>query len=216
MQRLYSPRSGALRSSDLSSVLGLSCVDRACLRLGNYFTKTASRLLEAEGAGHDAHAAGGAPPRFPNAAVIYANTDSLFVRLPGRSVAQAVSEGKAMAHYVSSHASMPPALNLEFERVLSPCLLDAHNKYAGAEYTVGDEGVGTLHQKGLIERRQCAFVQTTIRGALERLLVEGDEGAAVEYCARMGSELLGGEVASHLVRTRKGLESPRSESRCTM
>ena len=60
---------------------------------------------------------------YANAAVVYANTDSVFVRLPGRTAAEAVEEGRAMAEYVSSHARLPATLMLEFERVLSPCLL---------------------------------------------------------------------------------------------
>ena len=172
----------------------------ACLRFGNYFTRTASRLIEEEGLAHGrgggGGGGGGAPPRFPGAAVIYANTDSVFVKLPGRTVAEAVAEGKAMAQYVSDHPDLPSALTLEFERVLSPLLLDAHNRYAGCEYTSGDEARGALHQKGLVERRQCRFVTDVTKGALERLLVEGDTPAAIEYCGRMAAELLGGMVPS--------------------
>ena len=40
----------------------------ACLRFGNYYTRTASALIEAEGLGH--RGGGGAGPRFPGAAVI--------------------------------------------------------------------------------------------------------------------------------------------------
>ena len=71
--------------------------------------------------------------------MIYANTDSVFVRLPGRSPAEAAAQGREMAEYVSSHSLLPAALTLEFERVLSPCLLDGHNRYAGAEYVSGTE-----------------------------------------------------------------------------
>ena len=172
----------------------------ACLRFGNYYTRTASALIEAQGLAHDASRHGGGtsppPPRFPGAAVIYANTDSLFVKLPGRTTAQAVAEGKQMAEFVSSHPCMPSALTLEFERVLSPLLLDAHNRYAGAEFVLGQELTGTLHQKGLVERRQCTFVTDVVKGALEKLLVQGDQPAAVDFCCKMAASLLGGEVPS--------------------
>lgn len=101
-----------------------------------------------------------------------------------------------MAQYVSDHPSLPSALTLEFERVLSPLLLDAHNRYAGAEFTSGNEARGALHQKGLVERRQCAYVSRVVKGALERLLVLRDRRGALEYCGRMCSALLGGEVPS--------------------
>ena len=83
---------------------------------------------------------------FRGAAVIYANTDSVFVLLPGRTPQQAVREGKAMAEYVSSHPSLPATLTLEYERVLAPCLLDGHNRYAGGEYVSGQEPTASLHQ----------------------------------------------------------------------
>ena len=166
----------------------------ACLRFGNYWTRTASELIEAEGAAHD-----GTSPRFPGAAVIYANTDSVFVLLPGRTPKQAVEEGKAMAEYVTSHSRLPAGLTLEFERVLSPCLLDRHNQYAGAEYVRGDETRPTLHHKGIVERRMCKYVADVVLGALELLLLDGSREAAIDYCARSGRELLAGEVASHLL-----------------
>ena len=74
------------------------------------------------------------------------------MKLPGRTAAEAAEAGRAMAAYVSGHASMPADLNLEYERVLSPLLLDAHNRYAGAEFVSGLEEKPRLHQKGLLER----------------------------------------------------------------
>ena len=83
----------------------------ACLRFGNFYCGHASRLIEEQGAG----CAPGSEPLWPGASVIYANTDSVFVKLPGRSAAEAAAAGKAMAAYVSGHASLPEALNLECE-----------------------------------------------------------------------------------------------------
>ena len=74
----------------------------SCLRFGNHWCRTASELIEAEGAAY----AGEGQPRFPGAACIYANTDSVFVKLPGRSAKQAAAEGRAMAEYVSNHATL--------------------------------------------------------------------------------------------------------------
>ena len=165
----------------------------ACLRWGNYYCATASRIIEDQGAAHPA-GAGGAGPRWPGAAVIYANTDSVFVRLPGRSPAEAAAQGREMAEYVSSHRQLPAALTLEFERVLSPCLLDGHNRYAGAEYVSGTEARPSLLQKGLFERGQCKYVQATLRGALQHLLIEGSLPRALDFARGACRKLLGGEV----------------------
>jgi len=137
----------------------------ACLRFGNHYARAAARLIEAEGMGHTPSTES-TTARWPGAHAIYANTDSVFVKLPGRTAAQAVKEGRQMAEFVSTHAQMPHALTLEFERVLSPCLLDGHNRYAGAEFVTGEEPTPRLHQKGLLERTQCAFIQQTILQAM--------------------------------------------------
>ena len=89
---------------------------------------------------------------------------------------------------------MPAPLNLEFERVLFPCLLDAHNRYAGAEYVSGREARPRLHQKGLLERSQAPFIQASILQTMERLLVDRDGPGAIEVAAVKSRELLAGEV----------------------
>ena len=98
--------------------------------------------------------------------------------------------------FVSEHTELPIALNLEYERVLCPFFLDAHNRYAGAEYATGREAVPQLHQKGLLERAQAPFIQKSILGMLHKLLIERDEAGALAYCANAARELLAGEVAS--------------------
>ena len=67
------------------------------------------------------------------------------MKLPGRTAAEAEAIGREMAAFVS--AQLPPALTLEHERVLMPLLLDAHNKYAGAERPSGG-GAPQLFQRG--------------------------------------------------------------------
>lgn len=128
--------------------------------------------------------------------MIYANTDSVFVKLEGRSAAMAAVAGREMAAYVSAHAELPASLQLEFERVLFPCFLDAHNRYAGAEYIDGDESAPSLYQRGLLERSQAPYIQRSIIGMLGKLLIDRSELAALEYAAKAVSDLLSGEVAS--------------------
>ena len=118
------------------------------------------------------------------------SSSSSFRVAPLRAVARAVRWRNMLDH------PLPKRDDTEFERVLSPLLLDAHNRYAGAEFTSGNEARGALHQKGLVERRQCAYVSRVVKGALERLLVLRDRRGALEYCGRMCSALLGGEVPS--------------------
>jgi DNA polymerase elongation subunit (family B) len=81
--------------------------------------------------------------------VIYAQTDSVFVRFKGASIAEAIELG----HQASAIATeaFPPPISLKFERVLCPFLLLQVNRYAGKQFTsaAGGKGQGTLFVKGI-------------------------------------------------------------------
>lgn len=86
--------------------------------------------------------------------VIYAQTDSVFVRFKGASIAEAIDLGHQASAVAS--AAFPPPISLKFERVLSPFLLLQVNRYAGRQFTSAGEGKGqgTLFVKGIeVDRR---------------------------------------------------------------
>lgn len=68
--------------------------------------------------------------------VIYGNTDSLFVTLPGRTLEEAFLLGQQMAERVTE--SNPEPITLQFEKVYMPCILLAKNKYVGYKYDSPD------------------------------------------------------------------------------
>ena len=146
--------------TDVSSLEGKPLAE-ACVRWGNFYCREAIRLV---------HAEAGAGGSFAGGRVVYAQTDSCFVELSGRSPAQAVAEGKAMAAFVSDR--FPAPLNLEFEKVLHPFLLLRVNRYAGAAYVTEERGEQpTLLVKGVgVERGSNEFSKSAIRGALAELL----------------------------------------------
>jgi DNA polymerase elongation subunit (family B) len=103
----------------------LQCVPLAdsCLALGAASCRRAVDLipqLAAEGALGEAGA---------RARVIYGQTDSLFVVVPGASVPQVLQLGELAARLVSEH--FPDPIELKFEQVLQPFLLLHVNRYAG-------------------------------------------------------------------------------------
>ena len=53
------------------------------------------------------------------AKVVYGDTDSMFVHLPGRTLSEANEIGKAIAAKVN-----PKPVKLEFEKVYQPCIFD--------------------------------------------------------------------------------------------
>ena len=56
-----------------------------------------------------------------NAKVVYGDTDSLFVQLPGRSRREAFRIGREIAERVT--AANPCPVTLQFEKVYHPCIL---------------------------------------------------------------------------------------------
>ncbi|KAG5478747.1 hypothetical protein LSCM1_06151 [Leishmania martiniquensis] len=106
------------------------------------------------------------------AEVVYGDTDSLFVRLAGRTKADAFRIGKEMADAVTQ--SNPAPIRLQLEKVLLPCLLLVKKRYAGYMWSSPTQATPTFLAKGIetVRRDQCpATAQLAER--LLRLLFDG-------------------------------------------
>ena len=90
-----------------SSPLACAPLAEGCIMRGAQLCAAAKKEIEA---------------RFPDARVVYGQTDSLFVTLEGYSVARAVETGQAIAKTVTAALAAPPVA-LAFERVMHPFLL---------------------------------------------------------------------------------------------
>ena len=66
------------------------------------------------------------------AEVVYGDTDSVFVKLPGATKASAFRLGRAMAEYVTKME--PDPVTLKFEKVYLPCILQTKKRYVGSMY----------------------------------------------------------------------------------
>ncbi|RNF27589.1 putative DNA polymerase zeta catalytic subunit [Trypanosoma conorhini] len=90
-----------------------------------------------------------------NAEVVYGDTDSLFVRLPGRTKEEAFLLGEQMAREVSR--INPAPIQLQFEKVLFPCLLLVKKRYAGYAYFKPDQKQPEFLARGIetVRRDQC-------------------------------------------------------------
>jgi DNA polymerase elongation subunit (family B) len=69
--------------------------------------------------------------------VVYGDTDSMFVHLPGRSKDQAIIIGQEIARTIT--AMNPPDVILKFEKVYFPCILASKKRYVGAAYESPDQ-----------------------------------------------------------------------------
>jgi len=170
--------------SSVSSLEGKPLAE-SCLRWGNFYCREARRLIEEED---------------PTRRVIYAQTDSLFVLLPGRDYMSAVDEGQKMANLVTR--TLPDPLKLEYQRVLQPFLLTQVNRYAGGEVVVDDDGNvvkksrrRSLHRKGLgAERGSASFVRRVVRECLDAALVRESVDLAKARAVAAVDALVGGRV----------------------
>ncbi|KAH8048588.1 hypothetical protein JL722_12406 [Aureococcus anophagefferens] len=160
--------------SDVSSLEGKPLAE-ACVRWGNAYCRRAIALVE--------------DGTFPGARVVYSQTDSVFVVLPGRGHADAADEGRRIAAHVSRN--LPEALTLEYEHALRPFILLHVNRYGGCTAD------GSMLLKGVASQRgSCAFVKKTLRGVAEALLLPGRGGVAgaCAFAARRVDALLAGDV----------------------
>ncbi|AAZ13094.1 DNA polymerase zeta catalytic subunit, putative [Trypanosoma brucei brucei TREU927] len=89
------------------------------------------------------------------AEVVYGDTDSLFVRLPGRTKEEAFAVGEEMAKEVT--AVNPAPVRLQFEKVLFPCLLLVKKRYVGYAYFKPEQQEPQFLAKGIetVRRDQC-------------------------------------------------------------
>ncbi|QLG70686.1 hypothetical protein HG535_0A06280 [Zygotorulaspora mrakii] len=81
------------------------------------------------------------------ARVVYGDTDSLFVYLPGKTREEAFIIGQEMAKEVTKCNPAPICLN--FEKVYHPCLLLSKKRYVGFKYETADKMRPTFDAKGI-------------------------------------------------------------------
>jgi len=104
--------------------------------------------------------------RWAGAHVLYGDTDSLFIKLPSRSVQEAFLFGEEFCKAVT--ASNPPPVALKLEKVYSSCLLQTKKKYCGMKYDSPSQKHPTFEAKGIetVRRDQCAVTQRILKTAL--------------------------------------------------
>jgi DNA polymerase zeta len=89
------------------------------------------------------------------AQVVYGDTDSLFVALPGRSKEQAFVIGNDIADSVT--ALNPKPVRLKFEKVYMGSVLMAKKRYVGFRYEHPDDKEPVFDAKGIETIRRDGF-----------------------------------------------------------
>ena len=152
------------------------------------------------------------------ARVLYGDTDSLFVHVPGRSVRDAFAIGEAIVAAVNDERNTPREVVLKLEKVYSPCVLVAKKKYVGRSFEKppppeldaarggprGDAAaaaamaaLGHLDAKGieLARRDGCPFVTKQMEKALRLLFSTPDLSAVRRHLERQWSRALSGRAS---------------------
>ncbi len=130
-----------------------------------------------------------------NADVIYGDTDSIFVRLPGRSVAQAHAIGQEIATAVTSRNPDPVLLKLE--KVYRPCFLLSKKRYVGAMYESSAQMKFQFDAKGIetVRRDSCPAVAKIVEQALRILFTSADVSLVRNYVERQWKRIISGRVS---------------------
>lgn len=79
--------------------------------------------------------------------MVYGDTDSVFVSLPGKSRSEAFDIGNDIAATVTR--MNPEPMKLQFEKVYHPCLLIAKKRYVGNKYEHIAESKPVFEAKGI-------------------------------------------------------------------
>ncbi|EYU19050.1 hypothetical protein MIMGU_mgv1a023718mg, partial [Erythranthe guttata] len=143
-----------------------------------------------------------------NAEVIYGDTDSVMVQFGVSSVDAAMKLGREAADYISSTFINP--IKLEFEKVYYPYLLISKKRYAGLYWT-NPQKFDKMETKGIetVRRDNCMLVKNMVTECLDKILMERDIPAAVQYVKNMISDLLRNRMDLSLLVITKALTKTR-------
>uniref|UniRef100_A0A060T9Z7 DNA polymerase n=1 Tax=Blastobotrys adeninivorans TaxID=409370 RepID=A0A060T9Z7_BLAAD len=113
------------------------------------------------------------------ARVVYGDTDSIFVHLPGKSREQAFEIGNDIASTITSMNPQP--VKLKFEKVYHPCVLQTKKRYVGYMYETPEQVDPVFDAKGTETiRRDGTPAQQKIEEQALRILFETSDLSKVK------------------------------------
>lgn len=127
------------------------------------------------------------------AKVIYGDTDSLFIKMPGRTYKEAFEFGEKLCAAVTS--LNPPPVQLKLEKVYLGSIIQTMKRYCGMKFESKNQKKPVFEAKGLetIRRDQCALTQKVLKNALITLFKHGID-AVKEYLFRQWSSIFAGQI----------------------
>ncbi|XP_017025136.1 DNA polymerase zeta catalytic subunit isoform X1 [Drosophila kikkawai] len=126
--------------------------------------------------------------------VVYGDTDSMFVLVPGRNRAEAFRIGEEIAQAVTEMNPQP--VKLKLEKVYQPCLLQTKKRYVGYMYETADQAQPVFEAKGIetVRRDGCPAVAKMLEKVLRMLFETQDVSQIKQYVCRQFTKLLSGRA----------------------
>ncbi|XP_054001717.1 DNA polymerase zeta catalytic subunit isoform X1 [Hylaeus anthracinus] len=124
------------------------------------------------------------------AQVVYGDTDSLFILLPGKSRKDAFIIGAEIADTVT--AANPPPVKLKFEKILQPAILQTKKRYCGYMYEFPEQTEPKYLAKGIetVRRDGCPAVAKILEKSLKILFDTKDLSLLKLYVTRQFDKIL--------------------------
>ncbi|MFH1420973.1 MAG: DNA-directed DNA polymerase [Candidatus Aenigmatarchaeota archaeon] len=130
-----------------------------------------------------------------NRKLIYADTDSAFVKTDIKDLNEARRLGEEISRYISE--ILPGVLELQFEKIYRTFLILTKKRYAGWAFTPEDGGwKDKIDMKGIetVRRDWCPLVSGTLNEILNTVLKEGDVQKAMDRVKDVINDLKTGKV----------------------
>lgn len=129
------------------------------------------------------------------AKVIYGDTDSLFVLVPGKSRADAFKIGAKIAEAVTN--DNPSPVKLKLEKVYQPCILQTKKRYVGYMYESPEQNEPEFEAKGIetVRRDGCPAASKMLEKCLKMLFDDCDVSLVKKYVLRQFSKILLGRIS---------------------
>ncbi|KAK0182998.1 hypothetical protein PV327_001077 [Microctonus hyperodae] len=129
------------------------------------------------------------------ARVIYGDTDSLFILVPGKSKDDAFKVGYEIADAVTASNLSP--IKLKFEKILYPAILQTKKRYCGYMYETPEQKEPTYLAKGIetVRRDGCPAVSKILEKSLRILFNTKDVSLVKQYVTRQLDKVLSGKVS---------------------
>lgn len=134
---------------------------------------------------------------FPEADVVYGDTDSIMVFL-GKDVEIDMPTALQLGRYLSTEISkqFERPVFMDFEKVYAPFILFGRKRYAGLWWTRADK-YDKMDEKGIESKRRdnSPFVANTVKQTIKHLLIDQSVEKAQEYAKQRISNLWQREIS---------------------